>query len=337
MQQPETEQSTKGLQVVTSIVLNWNDFDATRNCVRSLLEEPQKGHFVVIVDNASVDGSYERLRAEFSHLPVLQSGGNLGFARGCNVGIRYALENQDPDFVFLLNNDAILARGSLAAGIARASRPEAGTVGLVGGKILYQSNKKKIWSAGGRISLLRAQAVSRGGGHQDVGQYDEALQVTFVTGAMMLITREMLRRVGPLPEEYFFGQEEWDYSVAANRAGLSLWYEPKMQSYHDGDGSHRNHDPKFIYNSYRNKLIFAKKYINPVLFPLWYFSFAYVYRHLLAERHLFRLHAGRSEGRQMKYALDCAIRDYRLRPKSPISEGDLTQFAIEASDRHDIS
>jgi GT2 family glycosyltransferase len=89
----------------------------------------------------------------------------------------------------------------------------------------------------------------------------------------MLIKREVLKNVGLLPEEYFFGVEEIDYSIAVMRAGYQLYYVPEFLAYHGADGSHSNYDPKFVYNNYRSKLILQEKYLPKVVFPLWKIAF----------------------------------------------------------------
>jgi GT2 family glycosyltransferase len=85
----------------------------------------------------------------------------------------------------------------------------------------------------------------------------------------MLIKREVLEKVGLLPEEYFFGMEEYDFSLTVKKAGYKLYYVPQFESYHWGDGSHSNYDPKYVYNNYRSKLIFQEKFLPKGVFPLW--------------------------------------------------------------------
>jgi GT2 family glycosyltransferase len=142
-------------------------------------------------------------------------------------------------------------------------------IGLIGGKILYSPESRRIWYAGGKINRWRGVTVIRGFREVDRGQYDSASEVGFVTGALMLIPRQVLDTVGLLPEEYFFGTEEIDYSIAVKKAGYKLYYVPEFLIYHSADGSHSNYDPKFVYNNYRGKLILQEKYLPKKLFPLW--------------------------------------------------------------------
>jgi len=252
---------------VYTIILNWNNYEDTKKCLESLQEATYPNLSVIIVDNASDDESGKRLQAEFPHFRFIFNEKNLGFARGCNVGIRAALKDETCAYVLLLNNDAVVTQNFLEKAVDVAERNP--LIGLVGGKILQSPQSRKIWYAGGYINCWRGQNVNRGFDETDDGRYDTPGETGFITGALMLIKREVIERVGLLPEEYFFGVEEWDYSLTVQRAGYKLHYVPEFIIYHSADGSHWNLDPKFAYNSFRNKLIFQEKFLPRGLFPLW--------------------------------------------------------------------
>lgn len=252
---------------IYTIVLNWNNYEDTRKCVESLQEATYPNLKIVVVDNGSSDGSDKRLREDFPEHAFVPNQANLGFSRGCNTGIRVALEDQDCAYVLLLNNDAVVPPGFLEKASDSAERD--GRIGLVGGKLLHSPESKVISYAGGHIDRWRGRVVIRGFNEKDRGQYDKAGEVGFVTGALMLIKREVLEKVGLLPEEYFFGVEEWDYSLTVQQAGYRLYYVAEFVAYHKGDGSHWNYDPRFNYVGYRSKLIFQEKYLPKGLFPVW--------------------------------------------------------------------
>lgn len=252
---------------VYAIVLNWNHYDHSRTCIESLEACEYPDLKLVIVDNASPDDSGQRLQMTFPGHEFVFNVENLGFAKGCNTGIRAALKDPACAYVLLINNDATLAPRGLQRGVEAAEADS--QIGLVGGKVLQSPDSKILWYAGGHILQWQGQASARGHAQVDHGQYDEACDVGFVTGGLMLIRREVLTRVGLLPEEYFFGVEEWDYSLAVMRRGYRLRYVPAFTAFHKGDGSHWNFDPKFVYNYYRNKLIFQQKYLPKGLFPVW--------------------------------------------------------------------
>lgn len=312
------------------IILNWNNYTDTRTCLYSLMECKHSNRSIVLVDNASKDGSGFLLRDEFPELQFIFNSKNLGFARGCNVGIRAALANEDCDYVLLLNNDAEVTQNFLEKAVEVAeSHPR---IGLVGGKILRSPECKKIWYAGGRVDVWRGQGIARGWGELDQGQYDKVEEVKFVTGALMLIKREVLEKVGLLPEEYFFGVEEFDYSVSVHRAGYLLYYVPEFIAYHKGDGSHYNYDNKYIYNYYRQKFIFMEKYLPKGCFPFWKIIFQVYTKFFfkrLRTRNILKHHSDRKDKLigaldDLRIVMQEALRDHG---KDVLTEETMQKFA----------
>ncbi|HMG73502.1 MAG TPA: glycosyltransferase family 2 protein [Pyrinomonadaceae bacterium] len=319
---------------VYAVVLNWNNFEDSMRCLDSLENAGHPNLRTIVVDNSSQDGSARRLHEEFPHLTLLLNPTNLGFARGCNVGMREALKDPECAYVLLLNNDATLSPGTLQAAVGFAAGDP--RIGLLSGKILSSLAAKTIWYAGGRIDRWRGRAVARGFGEIDRGQYDSPCEVGFVTGAMMLIKRVVLEDTGLLPEEYFFGIEEWDFSLRVKRAGYKLYYFPDLLAYHRADGSHWNYDPKFVYNSYRSKLIFQEKYLPRYLFALWKRVFG-LYGKYLARRARQRLirrggfdPQGRVQLDDLDFALTKALQDHG---RNALSENVLTAFEAELNAR----
>lgn len=309
------------------VILNWNCYEATRRCLESLQKATYPKLKILIIDNASSDGSGQRLQEEFNQYSFVFNEANLGFSKGCNAGIRLALEDAGCSYVLLLNSDAQVAPGFLEKAVERAQADD--RIGLISGKVLRSFESKKIWYAGGDISLWRGAVIIRGHGATDEGQYDKPGEVGFVTGAFLLIKREVLEKVGLLPEEYFFGVEEMDYSLKVRQSGYKLYYVPEFLAYHEGDGSHWNSDPKFVYNGYRSKLIFQEKYLPHGLFPLWKMVFT-IYAKYFARRSWVRAKArkGYDQDRDtpwddMEFALSQAIKDHRT---NTLSEETLVWF-----------
>jgi GT2 family glycosyltransferase len=249
------------------VVLHWKDYVHTRRCLQSLQEITYPNHRIVVVDNGSGNGSVSQLQSEFSDCEFLLNESNLGFARGCNVGMRHAHEF-GANYVLLLNNDMEVVPSFLQPAVQAAEADRA--VGLVTGKILFKPPDCRIWHAGGRIDPIRGQAVTRGLRQVDRGQYDFPCETRWASGAMMLVKRLVMDTVGLLPEEYFFGQEEWDYSTAVRKTGYKIWYVPAFVAYHDVGASYKAGHPILIaYNAARNKQIYQEKYLPKHVFEAW--------------------------------------------------------------------
>jgi len=313
--------------LVYIVVLHWKNYEHTREAITSILSNSYRNYRVIVVDNASFNTSVERLQAEFPQVTFIVNETNLGFSKGCNVGIRAALKDVGCEYVLLMNNDATIARDSLPAAVDAAERHS--SIGIVSGKILLARPPHTIWYAGGRIDRWRGQAVVRGFGEVDRGQYDQPGETGFVTGALMLIKRAVLTRVGLLPEEYFFGVEEWEFSERARRGGFKLFYVPSFVGSHEADGSHWNYDPKFVYNSYRNKLIFQQTHLPRLVFSIWKAAFAFYGKHFarrarqrLIDKKLFSLPEP-VELDKLDFALARAVEDHG---KNEMSEAVLNSF-----------
>lgn len=261
--------------VVYIVLLHWKDYDDTKACLKSFKKVSYPNYKVIVVDNHSDDGSVERLRGEFTDVIYVLNKSNLGFSCGCNAGLREAYR-LGADYILLLNNDMEVEPGFLEPAIVAAEGNPG--IGAVTGKIMYKDRPNIFWQAGGYIHAFRVQGMARGMGQEDRGQYDKICETGWASGAMSLFPRATIEKVGYLPEEYFFGQEEWDYSTAILRAGLKILYVPEFKAYHQSGGSYKPGHPILnIYGGYLNKMIYAQKYMPSWLWRIWRISFyAYI-------------------------------------------------------------
>ena len=306
---------------VTTVLLNWNRYELSRACLQSLQGVSYRNHDVVVVDNASSDGSGAQINRDFPQYAYVQNAANEGFSRGCNKGIQVALR-QGADYVLLLNNDSLVEPGFLEPLVALFESDR--EIGLASGKILLAEDRKTLWFAGAHVSRLTGSVVVRGHKQPDTGRFDRTEESEACTGAMMFIPRRVLESVGLLPEEYFFGQEEWDYSLTVRRAGFKLYYCPDAVVYHHADGSHHNLAPKFIYCGMRNRLIFQSKFLPKSVFPLWSWTYSFYVNYLAP----FRLNLTTRELHAFRAAHRVAVRDHRI-SKRFVTEEDLLRFERE--------
>jgi GT2 family glycosyltransferase len=254
---------------VAIIVLNWNNYAATSRCLESLADITYPNYLIYLIDNNSHDGSKEMLYEKFndSEVRFIFNEKNLGFSAGCNEGISKALQD-DCDYILLLNNDCIAYKKDfLVQGVKLAESNS--HYGIIGGKILFWPDTKRIWSTGGYITILGGERYI-GYGEIDEGQYDEIAERHFISGALMLIKREVLRQIGLLPEIYFFGKEDWEFSNLARSKGYLLLYDPKFSIYHEASSSHEWTDPVYIYNGALSKILYWRRNSPRALFRIWF-------------------------------------------------------------------
>jgi GT2 family glycosyltransferase len=317
-----------GLPHVAVLLLNWNGWRDTIECLESLFRLDYPRLTLIVCDNASSDGSPEKIRswadgtwvpelsadprlehlsspparkpirlvehsraeaevggAENSEAPLIliHNGGNLGFAGGNNVGLRYLARRPDIEYVWVLNNDIVVAPDSLRKLVQSAEAiPHVGGVGAT----LFEYRKPSIVQAAGggvfsRWALYPRPARSRRG--RQIGSSGGFDGLDFVSGGCMLSPVAQLARVGFIDESYFLYGEDVDYSVRVRQAGLKLAYVPAAHVWHKGGGSAGYGNAKHDYYTVRNALVLVHKYY-PRLMPI---AVAYtIYRCVIAK--LFR-------------------------------------------------
>jgi GT2 family glycosyltransferase len=212
------------------IVLSWNGREDTVRCLDALAKVREPPVRTVCVDNGSTDGSVEAVRNHHSETHLIENGRNLGFAGGCNVGIRWALD-QGAEWVVLVNNDAVISSDAIAAFATAAERcPEAG---VLAGKLYHADRPDRVWYAGQRfLAWLGYSGRHRGEGRRDRPRYERTSPTDRANGALMAISRAAIERVGMLDEELFAYVEDIDFSVRARAAGFEVLFVPAARAWH---------------------------------------------------------------------------------------------------------
>lgn len=220
---------------VCCIILSYNGKLLTIDCIRSVLESYYPSFTILIVDNASSDGSVGTIKEIFSaemktgKVILIENRENLGFAGGNNVGILYALEKQY-DYVLLLNNDTIIDPEMIRHMISGMNDfPDAG---ICGPKIYYFTPSDQIWFSGGEVSLWKGKSRHIGIRERDIGQYDKPAKCDYITGCGMLIKKEVLDKVGLLDTVYTLYSEDADFCMRARKAGYDSVFIPKAKMWH---------------------------------------------------------------------------------------------------------
>lgn len=215
--------------LVWAVVVNWNGRDVLEPCLRTLLASSYSNLSVLVVDNASTDGSVELVREEFPPVRVAEQSSNLGFAAGVNAGLEYALD-EGADYVLLLNNDIELDGNAVSALVEAAL--EHPMSAFVGPMIYYADRPSVIWSAGGAVSFWTGNIRHVGLREEDAGQYIGVTEVDYVTACAVLASAEAVRTVGPMDEGYYMYNEDTDWCVRARDAGFDVLFAPSARIWH---------------------------------------------------------------------------------------------------------
>jgi len=288
---------------VVSVILNWNGWLDTIECLESLLRSDYKNHQVVVCDNASQDHSIERLTewadgmleiknagdtkgVAWEYRPVakpipyalydspdvafastapeaqvilIRNGGNLGYAGGNNIGMRFALEVLSADFVWVLNNDTVVDRRAMSyLREALTLRPDAA---MLGSRLMQYHAPDTIQAlGGGKLDARWALDTQIGRGQTTHEAVDQLIELEHVIGASMFIRSEVIRDVGPIDESYFLYREETDWCVEVRKQGWRLFYCPQSIVWHKEGHSAGFKSGVHDYYAVRNMLYLIQKH-----------------------------------------------------------------------------
>lgn len=240
------------------IVLNWNGRDDTLECLESVRKIDYPYFSTVVVDNGSSDDSVNSIKKRFPDVIVLETGQNLGFAAGNNVGMRYALDN-GADFILLLNNDTVVDSQLLNNFMKAAESVEAG--GIFGAKIYYFAKPDKIWYAGSKW-IEKSQSFDHVGLNEtDNGTaFNTITETDYACGCALLVRAEVLKKIGLLDERFFLIFEETDLCYRGKRAGYKCYLVPGAKVWHKISASiGGRQSSQYLYYLTRNRLLWAEK------------------------------------------------------------------------------
>ena len=202
---------------IAAVVVNWNGGEDNLRCLDSLMVQTPAIDPLVFVDNASSDGSLERVAARFPRAEILRNPTNEGYGGGNNRGIARALE-LGADYVLIVNNDVVLPAGALAPLLEELDLSP--VVGIVGPRVLLASDPSRVWAAGGMITWRQNLTTLRGHMEPDGERWRRTAPVHYVIGCCMLVRREVFEKVGTFDAAYFAYTEDVDFAIRAKRGGF---------------------------------------------------------------------------------------------------------------------
>ena len=222
---------------IAVVIINWNSYLHSRNCIRSLNESSIKDFDIILVDNASTDVSGEKLRDEFNDIIFLKTSSNLGFTGGNNKGIQYALDNQY-DYILMLNNDVFVDQNFIYH--LKNYLDLHPDVGAVQPLIYRHPERSKIWNGGGFFNRMLAKSFS----NRTFDSNIDPKEIDWISGCAFMLRASVFRETGLLNEKYFAYHEDVDLSFRIRSAGYKLVFIPASIIYHIGGGSSNSAEKK---------------------------------------------------------------------------------------------
>lgn len=288
--------SDKKWPKVSIIILNWNSWRDTIECLESIQKVDYANLEVIVIDNASKDESIEKILSwcsqnkiwhqqliqkpssinigadakpimhndssccgSIQQLLLIKVSKNVGFCIGNNIGMKQAAIN-GAEFILVLNNDTIVEPTFLKPMVEVAQQEE--NIGLVGGVICYAENPDLIWFAGGSFDKYLESKRLLDGEHYSSVASNRILDTDWVSGCMTLIPRKVYNQLGGYFEGFFIWSEEWDYSLRAKKAGYRLAIAPRGRIFHKVGRSLGIMKPLAYYYGTRNRLMLKGMYLT---------------------------------------------------------------------------
>ena len=247
------------------IIVGWNNYDNTRECLQSILNQQQIGTEIFLVDNGSKTEPLDNLSLLFPEINYIYSEKNLGFAAGTNLGLQKAL-SAGYKYFLIINNDT-RADLLMLSELVKPLKDE--NVGLVAPFIYYYDTPDKIWSCGGFINNVLLMPLDS---HNVKKAVFNPTERTFLSGCCYLMRRELLERVGLFDERFFLYFEDLDYCLRVNETKWKMMVIPTAKLYHkvsQSSGGQMSESERFFYA--KSSGLYFRKHINktnalPIIF-----------------------------------------------------------------------
>ncbi len=258
---------------VSIIIINFNGWPDTKECLASLEKIAYDNFEVILIDNASKEKpEIPNSNDQKFKIHTIFNEENLGFAGGNNQGIKLALEG-GADYILLLNNDTVVEPDFLSALVEAAQADE--RCAIAGPLIYFFDERDLIWSAGGRLSRFFTRGELVGYREKDEGQYHFTEQVDYISGTCLLIKTEFIKKIGLISEDYFLYYEDTDWCQRAKIVGGRCLLVPGAKIYHKASRSTKEFSYPYIYYHSRNGLMFAARFGRKwqvYLLSIWLFA-----------------------------------------------------------------
>lgn len=221
---------------LVAVLLNYNGFNLTRECILSISEFEPDPPFIVLLDNNSEDSyKLDDLHNDYPLLHIIRNDENIGFGRANNVGINWAIENIDFEYLILLNNDTLITDNALTRLTKNFDKPE---IGIVTSRIMYKHDPNLVWYGGGDINYKRGWPTIT-----DIVQNptkEGALKsryVEFASGCVMMFTKESISKLKGFDNRFFMYVEDLELCMRCLNQGMKIWYDADVVILHTVEGS----------------------------------------------------------------------------------------------------
>lgn len=259
------------------LVLNYRHFLDTEKCLASLFRsDAPKGTNYLIIDNSPDNLSARYFKVNLPRIKVIKNADNFGFAKGNNVGIRYALK-QGATHILIINPDVVVGKRFFKPLLSNLTKDK--KAGIAAPAIRHEQNGQTFFGLSGKVDWRTGKAT-----HRNLRRLPKTKKVTraeFVTFACVLVKTEVFKKIGLLEERYFMYLEDVDYCLRAGQVGFQLLLDQNVVVDHATSSSFEKPTGKLPISfrsqlTFINKWLFFPKNILPTIYTLFFYPYLYL-------------------------------------------------------------
>lgn len=249
------------------IIVNYNTKELLKQTIQSVIDNTENiSYEIIVVDNASVDGSVDMVNKDYPQVKVIENTENLGFSKANNKGIKIAYGR----YIMLLNSDTYVLESCLESCISYIDKYE--DIGALGCKLVLANGELDHACKRGfptpeaslyyllKLDKLFPKVKKFGQYKMSYVSEDDISEVDSLTGAFMIARREVIEKIGGLDESFFMYGEDIDWCYRIREAGYKIMYYPKVKTIHYKGQSSKKKRLKTIYEFHRAMYLFYKKH-----------------------------------------------------------------------------
>ncbi|MBU1200684.1 glycosyltransferase family 2 protein [Patescibacteria group bacterium] len=240
------------------VILNWNNYRDTQECLRSVDKQTYKNYQVAIVDGNSTDNSTRKLQQEFPQFKYIYSSADSGYSGGNNLGISYVLGNK-VKYVLSINNDVVLDKSCLKELVKELNNNS--KAGIVGPRMYSYSEKSIFQLSGGYVNVFRSKPLPKWI-KENESSSKKPFEVIKLPGACIMIRSKIIRSLGMFDEGFFLYYADTDFQKRISDKGWLQISTPTAKAYHKVSATIKGGSSKMLYYGSRDFLFYIKKHYN---------------------------------------------------------------------------
>lgn len=264
---------------VSIIIVNYKKYEDVFACVESIRKsETELSYNIIIVDNCSPNDSFSRLQqiADDETVLLLKSEENKGYCAGNNVGIKFAMENFSPEYIWILNPDTLVDKNAMQNLYAYAETKS--DLGILGCRLVYYPDTQYLQALGGGDFKIQKNGLLAPGGHiyhlcSSDTMLPSEIKLDLIIGASMFIPRRVFQKCGLMDERFYLYSDENEFCLRTAKFGFNHYAISSATVYHKEGWRQNAQKLLAVYYTKRNSLIMTKELFPEYLFRNLFFSY----------------------------------------------------------------